>query len=56
MLLDELPEGLDEKEMATALINDALLTSLRLGLEVVLTDFQAARPTLHLVYSEDLAS
>jgi hypothetical protein len=58
-LLADLPDGFDELEHARAMVNEALLASLRLSLEVGLTSQYPQirpRPCLSLVLTQEKAS
>lgn len=56
LLLDDLPDGYEELGLAKALVNDALLASLRLSLEIALQVSPLNPPNLKLVYVQDQAS
>jgi hypothetical protein len=56
MLLNDLPHGLEELETTKAFVNDALFSSLRLGLEVALNRDQVEEHYPRLVSFQDQAS
>jgi hypothetical protein len=56
LLLEGLPKSLEELSVVKALVDDALMASLRLGLELKLEDEPIGYCNLKLVHSQELAS
>jgi hypothetical protein len=56
LLLEGFPNSLEELSGVKALVEDALMASLRLSLELTLEDEPIIHHNLRLVYSQELAS
>jgi hypothetical protein len=56
LLLEDFPNSLEELAEVKTLVNEALMASLRLGLEIKLEDEPLADRNLKLVYSREIAS
>jgi hypothetical protein len=56
LVLEGFPDSLEELSAMKALVEEALMASLRLGLELKLEDEPIVYCNLRLVYSQELAS